>query len=109
MSEENPTTNAASNIVDSLYKEMGIGSLFISQLINGVLRKEIIKSLIAAGILTKEQLSAALDRAQREANEVCDSVKADTTKARAIAQEMRDTAEETESYARILDKREAQP
>jgi hypothetical protein len=96
MSEENPTTNAASNVVDSLYKEMGIGSLFISQLINGVLRKEIIKSLIAAGILTREQLSAALDRAQREANEVCDSVKADTqaTKARAIVQEMRDTTEE---------------
>jgi polyhydroxyalkanoate synthesis regulator phasin len=57
-----------------------------------VIRKEIIKSLIAAGILTKEQLSAALDEAQREADEVCDNLEADnqTNKAREIVQQMRD-------------------
>jgi hypothetical protein len=50
MSEEYPAKSEASNVVDSLYKELGIGSLVIGQLVNGVIRKEIIKSLITAGI-----------------------------------------------------------
>jgi hypothetical protein len=31
MSEQNPAKSEASNVVDSLYKELGIGSLLISQ------------------------------------------------------------------------------
>ena len=83
-------------LVDTLYDQLGIGTLAISQLVNGVVREEIIRSLIAAGILTKDQFSAVLDKALQEANDLCDRVELNNNdeQARELLQRMRDAAKQ---------------
>jgi hypothetical protein len=86
----------APGLVDALFNQLGLGPIVISQLVNGVIREEVIRSLIKAGIMTNDQFSAALDRALREANELCDHVELTNqiAESREVLQNMRDSAQQ---------------
>jgi methyl-accepting chemotaxis protein len=97
--EEEVTTTEDSEpgLSDVLFNTLGIGPILISQLMNGVIREEILRSLIRAGILTTDQVLASLDEAQRRANNLCDGIQSKNLtneQAREIVQKMRDTAKE---------------
>jgi hypothetical protein len=102
MEEEQTTAdqsdeNGEPSLNDVLFNRLGIGELIISQVMNGVIREEILRSLIRAGILTTDQVLATLDEAERRANNVCDGVQPEKLKtdiAREGVQKMRDAAKQ---------------
>jgi len=102
MEEEQATAdqsdeNGEPSLNDVLFTRLGIGPILISQVMNGVIREEILRSLIRAGILTTDQVLVTLDEAQRRANKVCDGIQPKHLKSdisREGVQAMRDTAKE---------------
>jgi len=64
-------------LIDVLYHRLGVGEMNASLIINGVLREVILSALIRGNILTKEELTAALDRAEKEMNEICAEAQAE--------------------------------
>ncbi len=92
MEEEQP--NSASILLDTLYNHLGIGPLFVSQLVNGIIRDDIIKALLQAGVLKSDQFLATLDKAETAANDLCDRVaeKQPGKETQEILEKMRDAA-----------------
>ncbi len=74
---EEQTNDDKPALLDVLYNQLGMPRLTVSQMVNGVIREEIIKSLISSGIMTREQFSATLDKAQHEVQDFCDQVERD--------------------------------
>jgi hypothetical protein len=98
-SMEEETNDEKPTLLDVLYNQLGMPRLTVSQMINGVIRDEIIKSLISSGIMTREQFSATLDKAQHEVQDFCDDVERDMSEsgkldktAREILQNNREAA-----------------
>jgi hypothetical protein len=89
--------NSEPSLNDVLFNRLGIGEIVISQTMNGVIREEILRSLIRAGILTTDQVLVTLDEAQRRANNLLDGIQPKHLKsdiAREAVQKMRDAAQE---------------
>jgi hypothetical protein len=97
---EEPTTTDTENesehrdLLDALYNRLGVGELTTSLIVNGVIREEILRVLIRAGMLTPEGLATTLDRAEKEIAEVCDEAlsKHSSEDAIEILQKMKDRA-----------------
>lgn len=72
-----PNDDDTPDVVDTLYSALRLGETTVSIQMNGFIRDEILRSLLRGGLMTKEALSAAIERGEKEIADMCIAVAAE--------------------------------